>query len=187
VKFNRIRSQHKEMTFMPRKTLISLLAVVALIGVYSFAAAQADTAEADLEANKELVHQYVAVLNGHDVDGLDDVLSADFQEHNPFAPEFPPGAEAFKQLAGGIITAFPDVEITVDYILAEGDMVATRHTIVATNEGEFNGIPASNLPATWTENHLFRIADGKIVEHWAELNVMTILGQIGAMPMPPAS
>jgi predicted ester cyclase len=85
-------------------------------------------------------------------------------------------------VAQGILDAFPDVVITIDLIIAEGNLVATRHTIVATHQGTFNGIPATQNAVTWTENHIFRIADGQIAEHWAELNALGLLAQIGAMP-----
>jgi steroid delta-isomerase-like uncharacterized protein len=140
--------------------------------------------ESDLEANKALVEAYVAVLNSHDLDGMDALISADFIEHNPFVMDAPPGPEAFKMILGGILAAFPDVEITIELIAAEGDLVATRHLVNATHEGAFNGVPATGNSVTWTENHLFRIADGVIVEHWAELNAVGLLTQIGALPAP---
>lgn len=167
---------------MSRKIFALLLIVVSLLGVYSLTTAQSD--DDALEGNRETVRSFVAALNSHDLDNLDDLLSADYQEHNPFAPEFPPGPETFKAIAGGILAAFPDVEVTIDYMVAEGELVVTRHTVVATHEGDFNGVPATGNEVTWTELHMFRIEDGQIAEHWAELNVMGILQQIGAMPVP---
>lgn len=168
---------------MYRRLWIPVFLLLALTAAFSLAAAQTSSEDTDmLEANKELVRQFVDVLNSHDVDGLDDVLSVDFQEHNPFAPEYPPGIEVFRQIDTNITAAFPDVKVNIDIILAEGDMVASRHSVEGTNKGDFNGIPASNLPVKWTENHLFRIADGMIVEHWVEVDLVGILTQIGAMP-----
>lgn len=158
--------------------------ILLLVGVMGFAALQAQDAEPDLDANKALVEQFVAVLNSHDLDGLDALLSDDFLEHNPFVMDAPPGPETFKMLATGITSAFPDVEVTIELMAAEGDLVATRHSIVATHEGTFNGVPATGSAVTWTENHLFRIEDGKIAEHWAELNALGLLTQIGALPAP---
>lgn len=169
---------------MFRKLFAFLLIAASLLGVYSLTTAQSGAADEDLEANKELVSSFVAALNSHDLDNLDGLLSDDYQEHNPFAPEFPPGPETFKAIAGGILAAFPDVEVTIDYMVAEGDLVATRHTVVATHEGDFNGVPATGNEVTWTENHLYRIEDGQIAEHWAELNLIGILQQIGAFPPP---
>jgi predicted ester cyclase len=156
--------------------------VMAFIGMSALSAQ--DTASIDLDSNRELVEAFVAALDAHDLDQLDPILSADFIEHNPLVAELPPGAEGFKMVAAGILAAFPDVDVTVDFMLAEGDLVATRHTVRASHQGEFNGIPATGIDVTWTELHLFRIADGLIVEHWAELNPLNLLAQIGAMPAP---
>lgn len=169
---------------MSRKLFALLLVVVSLLSVYSLTIAQSNSEDENLEANKEIVNNFVAALNSHDLDNLDELLSADYQEHNPFAPEFPPGPETFKAIAGGILAAFPDVEVTIDYMVAEGELVVTRHTVVATHEGDFNGVPATGNEVTWTELHMFRIEDGQIAEHWAELNVIGILQQIGAFPAP---
>lgn len=136
-----------------------------------------------LAANKKLVQDFVAALNAHDLSLLDSITSDKYVEHNPFTPpDAPPGIDTFKMSASGILAAFPDVVVTIDVILAEGDLVASRHSVKATNKGAFNGIPATNKEVTWTENHLWRIEDGKIVEHWAELNAIGLLTQLGAMP-----
>lgn len=173
---------------MVRKVLVLLLTVSPLLGLYSLVVAQSGSGSSDdeaLEANKALVRRYVEEFaNGHTVEPLDELLTEDFQEHNPLAPEYPPGRDALKAFATGIFTAFPDVHVTIDYMVAEGDWVATRHSVEATNDGEFNGILPSGNEVAWTELHLFRIEDGQIAEHWGELNVMSILIQIGAMPAP---
>lgn len=173
---------------MLRKILVLLVMLAALLGLYTFVSAQSEGATDEaLEANKELVRRYVEEFaNGHTVEPLDELLTDDFQEHNPLAPEYPPGRDALKAFATGIFTAFPDVQVTIDYMVAEGDWVATRHSVEATNDGEFNGLPPSGNEVAWTELHLFRIEDGQIAEHWGELNVMSILIQIGAMPAPAA-
>lgn len=171
---------------MVRKVSILILMVAALLGVYTLATAQSSgNADELLEANKALVERYVEEFaNSQDLDVLDELLIDDFQEHNPFAPEFPPGRDAIKAIGTGFFTAFPDVHVTIDYILAEGDLVATRHSVVGTHEGDFNGVPPSGNEVTWTELHLWRIEDGQIAEHWGEVNVMNLLIQTGAMPAP---
>lgn len=168
---------------MKRSLLMVLVAVSVIVGVFGLVAAQSD--KDPLEANKELVRRYVEEFaNGHTVDPLDELLTDDFQEHNPFAPEYPPGRAALKAVANSIFTAFPDVKVTIDYMVAEGDLVATRHSVVGTHKGDFNGISATGTEVKWTELHLFRIEDGQIAEHWGELNLMSLLIQVGAMPTP---
>ena len=79
---------------------------------------------------------------------------------------------------------FPDVHVTVEDLLADGDKVIERTTATATNTGEFNGIPPSGNPVTWTEIHIYRLENGKIVELWSEINLLGLLTQIGAIPSP---
>lgn len=167
------------------RVLLGMLALgLASLGLTA-ASAQESMSEPNLDANKALVESFVAALNAHDLTPLDDILSDDFVEHNPFVGDAPPGRDGFVLPAMGIMAAFPDVVVHIDLIAAEGDLVATRHTVTATNEGDFNGIPATGKQVMWTENHIFRIADGKIVEHWGELNALGLFTQLGAMP--PAS
>jgi predicted ester cyclase len=83
-----------------------------------------------------------------------------------------------------IFAAFPDVHASVEIVLAEGDLVAERTTARATHKGEFNGIPATGREVVWTENHIYRFKDGKIVEHWPEIDMLGLLMQVGAIPAP---
>ena len=164
---------------MFRKIVIVLLTVLSLVSVRSFVAAQSSDANT-LKANKALIQTVVKdVFNGHNLDLIDKYYSADFVEHNPIAPpNLPAGPAGFKMLAGGIIAAFPDVTVTVEDILAEGDKAVSRHSVKATNKAAFNGIPATNKPVTWSEIHIWRIKDGQIAEHWAELNALGLIQQL---------
>jgi steroid delta-isomerase-like uncharacterized protein len=174
------------MTMFRNLRMMLLMLMIGLLAIgLSALRAQEATPEPDLKANKALVEQFVAALNARDLAALDKLLSKDFLEFNPFVPNPPPpGPDTFKNAAGGIIAAFPDAKIKIELIMAEGDLVTTRHSITATHKGTFNGVPATNKAVTWTENHIFRIKDGQIVEHWAELNAIGLLIQIGALPAP---
>jgi len=73
---------------------------------------------------------------------------------------------------------------TESHRLEEGDRVAERATARATHLGDFNGIPPTGRKVSWTEQHLYRFRDGKIVEHWADVDIAGLMAQIGA-PVPP--
>jgi predicted ester cyclase len=59
-----------------------------------------------------------------------------------------------------------------------------RNHVRATHKGAFNGVPATGRPVAWSEIHIYRIASGKIVEQWSEVNLLGLLMQIGALPPP---
>jgi steroid delta-isomerase-like uncharacterized protein len=78
--------------------------------------------------------------------------------------------------------AFPDMQVKLEDILAEGDKVACRWTATATHKGEFMGIPATNKQVTITGIHIDRIAGGKIVEPWNYSDMMEVMQQLGMKP-----
>ena len=82
-------------------------------------------------------------------------------------------------------TAFPDARITPESTLAEGAETVMRWRITGTHRGEFQGVPATGRPIALDGIEWNRFEDGKIAEHWAQFDLVAVLGQIGALP-PPA-
>ena len=80
--------------------------------------------------------------------------------------------------------AFPDVSFTVEDMIAEGDKVVDRMTWQATHQGPFMGIPPTGNRLTVTEIHINRIAEGRIVERWAQPDLLGLMQQLGAVPAP---
>jgi predicted ester cyclase len=80
--------------------------------------------------------------------------------------------------------AFPDMRLTEEDMIAEGDRVVDRVTVRGTHEGELMGVLPSGNPVEFMETHISRIADGKIVERWGQWDAMGIMQQIGAIPEP---
>lgn len=70
--------------------------------------------------------------------------------------------------------------MTLEILIAEDDYVLERSSVVAFHGGPLLGIPATNKNVTWTENHLYPLEDGRIVEHWQEADFAGVLAQIGA-------
>ena len=85
------------------------------------------------------------------------------------------------------LAAFPDLKYTIEVTIAEGDYVAQRVTGTATMKGAFQGMPPSAKRATWTEMHIVRFANGKVVEHWANVDQIGMLTQLGFIQPPPQS
>jgi len=115
---------------------------------------------------------------------LDDVIAANIVDHNP-APGQGTGLEGAKQAFSQFFAAFPDLQFTVEDMIAEGDKVASRVTARGTHKGDFQGLPATGKQVTQTGIDILRIAGGKIVERWGEFDNLGLLQQLGVVPPPP--
>jgi predicted ester cyclase len=130
--------------------------------------------------NKEIVREFTRVFkNEHHVDGINHLFTSDFQHH--FKPHVRPGLEGFKDIGRMMNTAFPDVVVTEEDLIADGDKVVERSSAVATHCAPLMGEQPTNKQVRWTEIHIYRIRDGKIAEHWVEFAMLELLKQIGAI------
>ena len=137
------------------------------------------------EENKAIIRRIPEeVINTGNLDRVDEVIAADYVDHFPLPPGFPSGLEGFKLFWRMVLSAFPDLRYTVDDVIADGDKVVVRVTSRATHQGEFQGIPPTGRQVTWTEIHIGRLANGKLVEHWASVDQLGLLQQLGAIPAP---
>jgi len=134
-----------------------------------------------LEGNKELVRRYQEAHNANNLDALNTIVADDLVGHS-LMPGFPAGLEGAKQVHQMAVIAFPDFHATIEDLIAEGDKVVARMTFRGTHTGgEFMGIPPSGRTFAFSATSIFRIADGKIVEHWGEEDALGWLQQLGAM------
>ena len=86
--------------------------------------------------------------------------------------------------AKGWRQAFPDLVMTVDQMVAEGDLVAVRFSGRGTNTGSGNGLPATGNYADGSGITIFRIMDGQIAEEWTVSDELGLLRQLGLLPAP---
>jgi len=137
------------------------------------------------EANKAIVRRYREIHNNNELDKLGEVLASDFVPHT-FMPGMPwQGLESAKQVHLMGRASFPDMKVTTEELIAEGDKVVERWTQTQTHNGEpFMNIPPSNKPITITGISIYRLANGKIVEHWANMDLFGMMAQMGAIPAP---
>jgi predicted ester cyclase len=84
----------------------------------------------------------------------------------------------------GFMAAFPDGQTTTEDLIAEGDRVVERYSFRGTNTGSFLGAPPTGRPVQSSSISIYRIANGKIVEHWGENDVIGVMQQLGLMPAP---
>jgi steroid delta-isomerase-like uncharacterized protein len=137
------------------------------------------------EQNKALVRQMVEeIFNRGNISRADEFLSPDFVEHEELPPGIPQGREGVKQLAAMMRNAFPDFKATIQDIIAEGDKVVIRMTWSGTQKGEFMGVPPTGKSVSFGVLDIIRVAGGKFVEHWGQMDSMGMMQQLGAIPAP---
>ncbi len=138
-----------------------------------------------LEENKAIVRRYREIYNTNQLDQLGEVLAAEFIAHT-LMPGVPPNLEGIKKVHEMALAAFPDLRTTTEDLIAEGDKVVERWSQTQTHTGvSIFGVPAgSGRKIKTTGISIYRIANGKIVEHWANMDFVSVLQQIGAMPSP---
>lgn len=108
------------------------------------------------------------------------LFDKDFVHH--FRTPMPPGFEGLRQVGLMMNGAFPDVVVTEEDLIASGDKVVERSSATATHQGSMMGSLPTNKRIQWSEIHIYRLKDGRIAEHWAEVSMMELLQQIGALP-----
>ena len=134
------------------------------------------------EQHKSTIHRfYEEGVNKGNTAVFDEIISPDYVSHF-FPPDLPRGPEGVKRFVATFRGAFPDIHVTCDEIIAEGDMATSRITIRATHKGEFQGISPTGKQVTVQSIDLWRFAGGKASEGWGGPNVLSLLHQLGAIP-----
>lgn len=135
------------------------------------------------EKNKQTIREFTRIFkNQHNVDGVSHLFDTDFVHH--LRGPLPAGFEGLRQVGIMMNGAFPDVVVTEEDLIASGDKVVERSSAAATHKGAHMGPPPTNQRIQWSEIHIYRLAGGRIVEHWAEISMLELLQQIGALPNP---
>lgn len=123
-------------------------------------------------------------FNEGKVDVIDEVMTPDHIEHVPAPPGSPPGNEGLKAFIAGLRSAFPDFKYKLVRVVAEGDFIVHHLSAEGTMKGAFAGMPPSGKHAVWEEIHITRMSGGKAVEHWAVIDQLGMLRQLGFVPDP---
>jgi len=130
------------------------------------------------ERNKAVVRRlFEEVINPGKLERAEELIRADFVEHGG-APGQAPGLEGFKQVNTMLRVAFPDLRLTVEEMVAEGDRVSVRFTARGTHRGEFWGVPPTGNPVAWEVISIVRVAGGKIAERWSQSDVASLRQQL---------
>jgi steroid delta-isomerase-like uncharacterized protein len=136
--------------------------------------------EVPSEENKALVRRAWEGVSAGNLDVFDEVYAADCIIHEP--DEDVRGIEGLKQFVSTFLEAFPDLRITVEDEIAEGDKVVTRWRVQGTHQGELRGIAPTGNRVNVSGITIHRIEGDKIVEEWESPDYLGMLQQIGAIP-----
>ncbi len=138
------------------------------------------------EENKAIARRAYEIFSSGNLEALEEVIAPDLVDHNA-APGQAPGIEGTRQGFGMLRAAFPDLRITPEDLIGEGDLVVARLTVTGTHQGEFQGLPPTGKQVTMSGIEIVRLAGGKAVERWGEFDTLGLLQQLGAIPAPGAA
>ncbi len=132
--------------------------------------------------NKAVVNREVEDFwNAKDINVADQIFSPDLVTHSPNVPQ-DGNIDSFKKQSIEDFKAFPDLYITIDDLVAEGDKVVKFWTLHGTHKEEWIGIPATGKKVVVTGMEIFRIKNEKVVENWVVMDLLGMLEQLGVIP-----
>ena len=135
------------------------------------------------EENKAIVRrQEEELFTQGNLDAADEIFAPNYVGHDPSNPEDIRGLEAAKQAASDYRKAFPDLQVIIEELIAEGDKVAARVRFRGTHQGELEGIAPTDRRVESTGIVISRIEGGKIAEDWANFDDLGLMSQLGAIP-----
>lgn len=133
------------------------------------------------DANKSIVRQFLnEVINKDDSDARPDLIDPGVIAHFGGMPVL--DLDGWRQMAGAFFVGLPDLTVTIEDEVAEGDRVAVRWTWTATHTGTFMDLPATGKAVVGSGMGVYRVSDGKVAEEWILEDMLGILQQLGAIP-----
>ena len=132
------------------------------------------------EQNKALVRRFFEEYN---MAVVDELFVPNYVHHDPgLPPEMQGSREAYKQVTAMFRAGFPDIKMTVEDLVAEGEEVVARWIWHGTNQGEFQGMPPNGKQVTGSGISIHRVASGKLAEAWVNFDALGMLQQLGVIP-----
>lgn len=125
---------------------------------------------------------YDEVINAGNVELVDELCTEDFVEHEEAFPGMTQDREGVKEFVRVMRTAFPDLHMTAESVLADDDRVIVRFRMTGTHDGDFMGMPATGRKVDLTGYDEARVVEGRATEHWGAMDGMKLMEQLGAAP-----
>jgi steroid delta-isomerase-like uncharacterized protein len=137
--------------------------------------------------NKAIIARMVEQLwNQGRIDLVEEFFAEDYVEHIPGRPDST-GLQHMGKAVTDTRNAYPDFNLNIDSLVAEGDSVAARWSMTGTHEGEFYGIPPTGKKIGHTGTTFYRLENGRIAEIWFLADMMGLMQQLGVVPAPEAA
>lgn len=136
------------------------------------------------EANKLTMQRFTEFINTASEKLAEELISPDAIFHVPGRPEPMRGPAGYLAIIGMMRSGFPDIQWTLEELVAEGDKVAARFTMRGTHRGVFFGVQPSGKTISVQAMNLYRLLSGKFVEERGQPDMLGLLQQIGAVPSP---
>jgi len=135
--------------------------------------------------NKATFRRIEDTVNTGDVEviskAIDEVVAPDALIRMPLPIEAT-GAQAFRQLWAMLLRGLPDLHLTIEDLVEEGDKVVMRASVTGTHKGEYMGVQPTGKSITYSEIFIFRFAGGRIAEMWGVVDVFSQIKQLGVIP-----
>ena len=134
-----------------------------------------------IQQHKALIRRfYEEVWSKGNLDAAEDIFADNYVRHDLRPGNPATGPEGQKRIAADFRAAFPDLHMTIDLMIAEGDMVVARWTTEGTNTGPWGTVPPTGKRARFSGVNIFRIQNGKVVELWNHRDDLGVMQQLGA-------
>lgn len=136
-----------------------------------------------MATNAELVRGFFEqAVNQRDEAALQEFLAPDYVNYTFAAMGYPRGVEGMKAALDLFLSGFPDLRVTVEDVIADGDKVSSRGVMRGTHGGEFMGVPPSGkqMQIEWID--VWQVKNGQLVENWVQIDLLGLMQQIGAVP-----
>lgn len=135
------------------------------------------------EENKAVVRRWFEELwNKGNLSVADEIFAPTYAHHDPSTPDFERGPESEKKRATLYRTAFPDLRLTIEDLIAEGETVMARWSCRGTHKGDLSGIAPTGKQFTISGVSIARLAGGKMVEGWVNWDAQGLMQQLGVVP-----
>jgi steroid delta-isomerase-like uncharacterized protein len=127
-----------------------------------------------------VIHRYFEdVWNEGRLEVLDELLTSDYRNHSPSAPNPPPGPAGLKPIVAAMRAAFPDLHYAIEDLVLGENAVAVRVTLTGTHEGDFFGLAPTGKKIRVSQMNIERFRDGRIAEHWRVTDELGLMRELG--------
>jgi predicted ester cyclase len=137
-------------------------------------------------SNKATFGRIQDAVNTGDVEVIakvtDELVAPDVLIHMPLPVEAPRAHEAFRQLWAMLLRGLPDLHLTIEDLIAEGDKVVMRASVTGTHQGQYMGVQPTGKSIIYNEIFIWRFVGGRIAEMWGVVDIFSQLKQLGVIP-----